>query len=102
MKEPLFKKGDIVVYDGVVATVEGVSPMAGAPDRFLCSLQSIHNPEMSCTIEDFRCEKYESDTDDFDDSDRLREADLDGSLIMHQVASMTDAHIGDGVIKYNR
>ena len=90
------------MYDGVVATVEGVSPTAGDPDRFLCSLQSIHNSEMSCAVEDFRCEKYEGDTDDFDDSDRLREADIDSSLIMHQVASMTDAHIGDGVIKYNK
>lgn len=102
MEKALFKEGDIVVYDEVVARVERVSPMAGAPDRFLCSLEAVHNSEMSCTVEDFRCEKYDGDTDDFDDSDRLREADIDSSLIMHQVASMTDAHIGDGVIKYKQ
>lgn len=102
MKKALFKEGDIVVYDEVVARVKSISTMAGDPDRFLCSLEAVHNSEMSCTVEDSRCEKYEGDTDDFDDSDRLREADINSSLIMHQVASMTDAHIGDGVIKYKQ
>lgn len=92
-----FKIGDKVIYKDVLGEITNISLRCDQKE-FLLSLEAVDNPEMSCTAEASFCELWNGEK--FDSSDALYLAELDSALTMYQIAGITDAHIGDGVIKY--
>lgn len=84
--------GDKVIYDGLVAIIESQSTYA-ISGKNCYGLVSEENNELSCTGAEDKCEPY--DDEEFDQSERLSDAQFESHLIRMKVDSITDKYIGD-------
>lgn len=89
-----FKIGDKVIYDGLVATVEGLTETAIGALPML-ELVSTEDSEMTCTAMEDECESYNED-ELIDQEERLRIARRESYLIARKVDGITDKYYRDG------
>lgn len=87
MKEPKYKVGDIVVYDGLIAKIYNTSRYAisGKP---CYSLEAKENPELSCTVGEDKIEPYVDQ--ELDQEKRLLEAYIDSTRTRNMVANFKE------------
>jgi len=88
-----YKVGDKCVFDGLVATIEGVDHVAGHPERILLSLVADEDKEMTCTVTVDEVTPYTYEK--IDQSERLKQARHDSDMIAARVDGLTDKYIGD-------
>lgn len=88
-----YEIGDKVVYDGLIATVEGKSTYA-ISNKPCYSLVAVEDEEMTCTAGEDECEPYNGEP--FDQSERLDQARFESSMIAHRVDRLTDKYFRDG------
>jgi hypothetical protein len=91
-----FKVGDTVVYAGLQATVESISPVYSY-NYWLLSLVSVEDEELTCTANECECEPFNSDIFDTDLSEQmLADARLESCRIQNLGDSLTDKYFRDG------
>lgn len=91
MTKHKFKKGQTVLFDGLIATIERESNYMDGLNCY--DLVSVANPELSCTAPESEISEYNGEF--VDESDRLLQAKNESFHIMQMVGSITDARIGD-------
>jgi hypothetical protein len=92
-KERQIKKGDRVLYDGLVGIVEDVyETYAGTPQL---SLVSELDEEITCSADTDKCELLTEDQE-IDQESALNEARFNSELIRFQVDRLTDKYFRDG------
>lgn len=91
-----FKKGDTVVYENVIATVEKCWVTHGG-DKKMVSLISRDDEEMSCSAPESEVSLYvENEDAEYENEKALSDARVNSKMIAMQVDSITDKYYGDG------
>lgn len=91
-----FKVGDKVVYDGLLAIIDRISPVYNYA-FWLLSLTSVEDEEMTCTAKESECRLYDEPTFDTKLQRRkLSEARYESHRIMMIGESLTDKYFRDG------
>ena len=87
MKEPKYKVGDKVVYDGLIAKIYSTSTytISGKP---CYSLEAEEDPELSCTVGEDDIEPYVDQ--ELDQQKRLLEARIDSTRTRNIVANFRE------------
>ena len=96
LKPCKFKAGDTVVYRGLAATVDSISPVYSY-DYWLLGLISVEDDELTCTAKESECEPYSEDLFDPDAAETILEcARFESSLITLIGDKLTDKYFRDG------
>jgi len=88
-----FKKGDRVLYQGLIGIVIGRWKSTDKKNSY--DLISEENEELTCSARESECELVLQD-DEIDQSEALVMASLASKRITNMVGGLTDSHFRDG------